>query len=70
MNLEIVEAKVILTKGTDKVFLQTKLPCPFTKDGLPSQPDLYVTFDATYDTGIDYCINHLGITPTKIIDTR
>ncbi len=68
MKLEITEATVLLTNGTDKIVLSTKLPCPFVPAYLPEQPPLCVSFDATYNTGVDYC-RKLGLEP-KVIDTR
>lgn len=69
MRIKIISAKVILTEVCDKIILKTPFPCPFVPEGLPSQPDLELLFDATYDTGIDYCYKTLGITP-KVIDLR
>lgn len=68
-SIRILEARVLLTNGTDLVTLRTELPCPFTKEGLPSQPPLDLRFDATYDTGIEYCRNVLGLDP-KVVNTR
>lgn len=69
MNIKILSATVLLTTGCDKIILKTSLPCPYIPDGLSSQPDLDLRFDATYDTGIDYCYKTLTITP-EVIDSR
>lgn len=63
VNVEIVSALVLLTDGTDIIYLRTKLPCSFVKEALPSQQELSLQFSATYDTGIDYVRNNLGIEP-------
>jgi hypothetical protein len=69
MEIKIKSATVLLTLGTDKVILNTEMPCPFVKEALPSQPCLTLTFDATYNTGVDYCKNQFNIVP-NIIDVR
>ena len=69
MVISIQLALVLLTNGTDKIYLRTVLPCPFVPEGLPSQPDLQLTFDATYGTGVAYCREHLGIEP-EVKDVR
>ncbi len=69
MQIEIISAKVLLTNGCDKVILKTKLLCPIIPEGLPSQPDLELYFDATHDTGEIYCLSELKITP-EIINVR
>lgn len=38
----------------DKITISTDLPCPYNKEYLPSQPNLDLEFDASYDTGADY----------------
>ena len=63
VNIEIISAFVLLTDGADIVYLETKFPCPFVKEALPSQPKLSIQFCATYDTGIDYVRNNFGIEP-------
>ena len=68
-TLEIKHIVVLLTSGTDEIQIFTRLPCPFTKKGLPSQQDLTLEFKATYNTGIDYVIENFGIKP-QIIDCR
>lgn len=71
MATEIVvkSAIVFLTDGTDKVSLKTELPCPYCKEYLPSQPALELTFDTTFDTGVDYCRRFLRIEP-EVMDRR
>lgn len=69
MKIEIVEAKVLLRRGTDKISLRTKLPCPYTPEGSPSQEPLSLDFDASRNTGIEYCRQHLEIEP-EVTDVR
>ncbi len=69
MKIEIVSVKVLLTNATDRILVKTKYPCPFVPEALPSQPDLELQFDATYDTGVEYCRNTLDIEP-QIINLR
>lgn len=59
-------ATVLLTNGPDKVMVGMDYPCPIIPLALPSQPALTVSFDATYDTGADYCRYQLGIEPTIV----
>jgi hypothetical protein len=63
MNIEITGATVLLHEGCDKVVLHTNFSCPFVKEFLPSQPNLCLSFDASYDTGVKYCKEILGIDP-------
>lgn len=67
--MKINKALVLLSSVCDKVILETELPCPYVQAFLPSQPPLSVSFDATYDTGIDYVRKHFGIEP-EVINTR
>ena len=60
---ENLSATVFLTDGPDKVLLRTTLPCPFSKAFLPGQPPLILEFNATADTGEQYCIEHFGVKP-------
>ncbi len=70
--LEVIEVSVLLTDGPDKILLKTKLPCPFVKGAIPSQPPLELSFEATYDTGIDYCRRVFGyeVGDLKVVDVR
>lgn len=68
-TIEIVKARVLLTNGMDKIDLITTLPCPFVSEFLPSQPSLQINFDATQDTGVEYCRKHLKIEP-EVTDVR
>lgn len=67
--MNIKKAEVLLTRGSDKVQLHTDLPCPFVKEALPSQQPLVISFDATYNTGVQYCKDNFGIDP-EVIDVR
>lgn len=60
---------VLLTDATDKVFVYTDMPCPYVKAFLPSQEPLVLTFDATYDMGVEYVRNHFAMEP-KIVNVR
>lgn len=67
--LGIRKAMVLLTDATDKVFLYTDFPCPYVKAFLPSQEPLMVSFDATYNTGIEYVKNNFGLDP-EVVNAR
>lgn len=69
MKIEVIKAVVLLTNGADKVVLKTNMPCPFVPGYLPEQPPLDLLFDATYDTGVRYCRDHLRLEP-EVINTR
>ena len=69
MQVEITGATVLLSEGEDCVLLDTNLPCSYVADFLPLQPCVTLRFGATYNTGVAYCVKHLGIVP-KIINTR
>lgn len=69
MNIPIRKIVVMKTRGTDEIFVYTTLPCSFTKEGLPEQPDLELKFYATYDTGVDYVRRVFGMEP-EVIDVR
>lgn len=60
MEIKVLKATIILTDCSDRIILETKLPCPYIKEYLPSQPNLSLEFKATYDTGIDYVKNNFG----------
>jgi hypothetical protein len=64
--MEIKSITVLLTHGTDRVFVKTSLPCPFVLKYSPEQPPLQLDFDATYDTGIAYVRKVFGIEPEVI----
>jgi hypothetical protein len=70
LNLMIKGATVLLTCGPDKIILQTDLPCPYAPGYMPKQPPLSVSFDATYDTGVEYVIEVFGIDHPEVINTR
>ena len=67
--LAIVKAMVLLTTACDKVFLYTDFPCPYVQAFLPSQQPLMVSFDATYDTGIEYVRKNFNMEP-EVVNTR
>ena len=67
--MKITKATVILNNATDHIILETDLPCPFVAAFLPSQPPLTLRFEATFDTGADYCCKVLNIDPI-ILNTR
>ncbi len=69
MNIKVLSATVILSRGTDTVLVEIDLPCSFVKAAMPSQPRASFKLDATYDTGVEYCKKYLGVTP-RVIDTR
>lgn len=64
MNINISRAVVILGSGTDKVVLTTDLPLPAV-----TQEPLQLSFDAEYDTGVNYVKNTFDIEP-EVINTR
>jgi hypothetical protein len=67
--MEIKSITVLLTHGTDKVFIKTELPCPYVLAYSPEQTPLQLDFEATYDTGADYVRRVFGIEP-EIINGR
>lgn len=67
--MNITKIQVLLCNGTDEVHVYTDLPCPFTKAGLPSQPNLTLNFKATFNTGIEYCRRVFKIEP-EIVSLR
>lgn len=69
LNLKIESVTVYLTAGADKIFVKTNLPCPFCEKADPSRAPLELDFQATFDTGVDYCQKVFGITP-KVFDIR
>ena len=68
-HMKITNAMVLLSTACDKVFLYTNLPCPYVQAFMPNQQPLMVSFDATYDTGIEYVKKNFGIDP-EIVNTR
>jgi hypothetical protein len=64
--MEIKSITVLLTHGTDRVFVKTELPCPWVRAFLPEQPPLQLDFDATHDTGIEYVRKVFGVEPEVI----
>lgn len=69
VQISITGATVLLSETADKVLLNTNLPCPFVAEFLPQQQPLQLDFEATYNTGIDYCRQILHIEP-EVINIR
>ena len=69
INISFTKATVLLSEVMDVILLDTDLPCTFVKEFLPSQPNAQFELKATYNTGIQYCRDHLGIEP-EVINTR
>ena len=69
LTFTVTKATVLLTNGTDIVFLFTNHPCPFTKEGSPEQEPLVLKFDVSCGKGEEYCKNELKLTP-EVINTR
>lgn len=69
MDIKFKKVVVLLTDAADKVLLQTDMPCPFVPEFIPSQPPLDLEFQATRDTGIEYCRKHLGVEP-EVVNIR
>ncbi len=67
--MNILKCKIILTNSVDEVYLFTDLPCPFVKDCLPSQPNLVLNFETTYDTARSYVQQNFDIIP-EVINAR
>ena len=65
-QIEIVGATVLISIGTDRVFLDTNLPCPYP--ACISTDPLNLGFDVTKGKGIQYVKDNFGIEP-KVIDT-
>ncbi len=69
--MNIIKATIILRQATVRIFLETNLPCPFTREGQPDQRNLTLQFDATYDTGEKYVrTNFPQIINREVIDVR
>ena len=66
VTLEITHALVLLTEGTDTVYLNTTLPSATPK--VAEQP-LHLQFQAEYDTGAEYVRQHFHVEP-EVIDAR
>jgi hypothetical protein len=66
MDIKIKSISIVLTHGTDRVYVKTDLPCPYSLAGQREQAPLQLDFDATYDTGAEYCRKVFGIEPTVI----
>jgi hypothetical protein len=62
-TLRIDKVFVLLTDGPDKVFLQTDFPCPYVKEFMPEQTPLSISFDTTYDKGVEYVKKNFNIEP-------
>jgi hypothetical protein len=68
-EFRIDSAMVLLTDGPDKIFLQTDFPCPYVKDFMPEQTPLSISFETTYDKGVEYIRANFNIEP-KVTDCR
>lgn len=64
--MNIMKATVILRNTTDKIFLTTDLPSALPK---VTQDNLCVSFEAEYDTGIEYVRKEFNIEP-EVISNR
>lgn len=60
MSLEIKKAIIIHSTGTDKIILETDLPCQYSKQYMQSQPCLSLSFDAPNNMGEQYVKQHFG----------
>jgi hypothetical protein len=67
--MKILKAMVILSTAADKIMLETDMPCPYVVEFMPGQQPLSLSFDATYDKGVEYVRNNFGIEP-EVINTR
>ena len=63
------KAMVILSSACDKAIIETELPCLYVAAFAPNQQPLSITFDATYDTGVQYVLDNFGLEP-EIVNTR
>lgn len=68
--MNIRKIKILLTNGADKVMLYTNKPCPFVKEFLPSQPNLELTFECTYDTAKEYVKNNFPNIAVEVFNVR
>lgn len=67
--MKFTKALVILSSVADKVMLETDLPCPYVVGFMPNQQPLTMSFDVTYDKGIEYVRGHFDLEP-EVINTR
>lgn len=65
-TMNIIRATIVLGNCTDKVILTTDLPSPVPA---VTQNPLQLSFDAEYDTGIEYVKNTFNIDP-EVVNTR
>lgn len=67
VEFDITHAFVLLTDGTDEIYLTTTLPSP-----MPAVTDqsLHLRLQAAYDTGVEYCRTHLGLEPDEVVSNR
>ena len=63
LNLKIESVAVYLTAGADKIVVKTNLPCPYGKKYDQAQNALELDFQASYNTGYEYCKRVFGVTP-------
>lgn len=63
MDIKIEKITVLIGHGADHITLHTGLPCPFTKEGDPSQQFLQLDFKTTKGMGETYVIENFGIKP-------
>lgn len=65
LNINITKATVVLTEGTDNVYLHTDLPEPFMYEG-----NCRFAFSVTHNKGVDYVRTHFGIEPEIVNDRK
>lgn len=68
--MDIENITILVGRGADHITLHTNLPCPFTKEGDPTQQSLQLDFKATKGTGEAYVIENFGITPIVYKDEK
>lgn len=68
LKLTITKAVVVLTNNTDQIMLYTDKPPPFPPEF--SKEPLALFFNTPYNTGVNYCQDHLGLEEIIIKDAR
>jgi hypothetical protein len=64
MNINVTKITVVVTSGTDKIFLHTDLPSATWPYKEESQS---LSIDAAHNTGAKYCSEHFPEIPVEVI---
>ena len=70
IEIEIEKVTVIQGSGPDKVLLQTNFPDSFINGANKIDTFLCLQFDATYNTGEQYCKDNFNMIPEVIYRSK